>query len=269
MRRCLYLYLLSFLAFSLGLISAQAVTKSQRDPQALALAQQGLQALVGTMNLSDATLQGTANFTAGSDEESGSFTLEFKGDLESKSVLNLGGGQREEIRNAQSGSPQGVWVGIDGQRHPLAQHNLLVPAAPLFPALVLAEALNDPSIQLAYVGQEMKGDVVVQHVQLWQTIPTGLASDAAIKLFEHMTTVDVYLAAANSLPVALDFNTHPDNNEKLDIPVEIQYSDYQKTNGLLLPARVQKFFNGSLQLDLSIVGVAVNSGISDSEFNTQ
>jgi hypothetical protein len=249
--------------------SLHAATAAQRDPQAITLAQQSLQALVGTTALSDATLQGTANFTAGSDEESGAFTLEFKGDQESKAVLNLSGGQRQEIRNAQTGGPQGVWIGTDGQKHAMLQHNLLVPAASFFPALVLAEALNDPSIQLAYVGQEMKGDVVVQHVQLWRTIPTGLASDAEIKLFEHMTTVDVYLAAANSLPVALDFNAHPDNNEKLDIPVEIQYSDYQKTNGLLLPVRVQKFFNGSLQLDLSIAGVAVNSGIPDSEFNTQ
>lgn len=255
-----------------GLACALSATAQvQRDPAALKLAQVSLQALVGNTSLTDATLQGSANYIAGSDEESGAFVLELKGDQESKLVLNLSGGTRQEIRGVMPApqGPAGAWVGADGQKHPMAQHNALVPAAWSFPALVLAEALNDPSVQLAYVGQEMKGDVAVQHVRLWRTIPAGLVSDADIMLFQHMTTVDVYLAAANSLPAAIDFNVHPDNDETLDIAVEIQYGNYQKTNGILLPAHVQQFVNNSLHLDLSVAGAAINSGIPDSEFNVQ
>ena len=242
--------------------------------------------MAGLTALQDITLQANAHYIAGSDEELGTATLMAKAcsaglalqplggtqggpcGTSSLVTLNLTNGTRQEIRNG----PAGVWSGPDGTPHAMAQHNTLVPATWFYPALVLAEALNDPSVQLAYVGQEAKGGVAVAHLQFWRVVPSvasGTSSDLAMKLFAHLTSVDVYLAAASSLPVALDFNLHPDNNAGLDIPVEIQYSNYQKMSGMLLPAHVQKLMNNSLLLDLSITGAAINSGIPSSDFNIQ
>jgi len=256
-----------FLCCFLTMSAHEAQAQAQRDPQATTLVSQSLQAADGTTVLTDVTLTGTATRTAGSDIESGTVTLRALGGLDGRMDLTLTNGPRSEVIN-QSHGTTGEWSGPDGAQHAMAQHNSFVPAAWFFPALALAQALNDPSIQLAYVGQEMKESVAVQHIRFWRMIPAGISSDGQIKLFEHLTSADVYLDAANSLPVALDFNLHPDGNELLDIPVKVRYSDYQKLNGILLPGRVQKFINNSLLLDLNITGAAVNTNLSPAEFGT-
>jgi hypothetical protein len=255
-----------------GVLGQSSPTAPTRDPAAVALAGQALRALAGIAPLNDITLEASATYTAGSDEETGTATLVAKAcsaglalqpcGSSSLVTLNLSGGPRQEIRNG----PAGVWSGPDGAPHAMAQHNALVPAAWFFPVLVLADALNDPSVQLAHVGQEMKGDVSVEHLRLWRALPSALGSDPSFQLFQHLTSVDVYLAAANSLPVAVDFNVHPDDNAGLDIAVEVQYSNYQKSGGMLLPAHIQKFINNALLLDLNIASVAVNSGVAASAF---
>lgn len=243
-----------------------AQTTAAKDPRAVSLLSGAVSALTGATNITDVTLTGTVTRTAGADVETGAVTLQALGGLAGRMNMTLTDGPRSEVINQSQGPLAGEWSGPDGAQHAMAQHNALVPAAWFFPALALAEALNDPSVQVAYVDQEMMGGVAVQHVQFWRVVPSGLSSAAASGLVGHLTTADVYVAAANSLPVALDFNIHPDNNEKLDIPVEIQYSNYQKQNGILLPAHVQKFINNSLFLDLNIAGVAVNTNLSASDF---
>src|SRR5260370_75362 len=91
------------LLLPLVLTVVQAPTTAQSNPQASTLASESLQAAVGSTILTDATLQGTVNYTAGGDQESGTFTLEVKGNQESKLVLNLSGGNRAEIRQRQAG----------------------------------------------------------------------------------------------------------------------------------------------------------------------
>lgn len=253
---------------ALAFPALQARAQAQRDPRAVSLLNAAMSALSRGANIRDVTLTGTVSRTAGSDIETGTATLQALGGAAGRIQMTLTGGPQSEVINQSQGAPAGQWSGPDGSQHAMAQHNGLVPAAWFFPALVLAEALNDPSVQLAYVGQEVKGDVAVEHIRFWRVIPSGLSTDAAVKLLAHLTTADVYLAAANSLPVALDFNIHPDQNELLDIPVEIGYSGYQKINGILLPAHVEKFINNSLLLDLNITGAAVNTNLSSSDFAT-
>ncbi len=53
----------------------QATSLPARDAQAVSLANQAVTALVGNTMITDATVQGTASYIAGSDQESGSATL--------------------------------------------------------------------------------------------------------------------------------------------------------------------------------------------------
>ncbi len=65
---------------------------------------------------------------------------------------------------------------------------------------------------------------------------------------------------------------HPDNDFNRSIPVEIVFSGYQSSaavssgSGIKFPARLQKYLNGSLFLDLTIASAAVNSGLPASDF---
>jgi hypothetical protein len=242
---------------------SQAQTTTQMSPQAVMLASQALQASVGSTALTDVTLQGTVNSFLGSDEDSGNFTLEVKGNQESKLSLNLSSGQRTEIRQGQAGE----WVDAEGVQHPMAFHNCWVDASWLFPTFSVRSALNDPQVVSVYLGQTVRDGVTVDHLQLSRTIP-GQSTDMATQI-QGLSALDLYLDATSHLPVAIDFNLHPDNDLIRNIPAEIQFSGYQKVNGINVPFHIQKFLQGTLTLDFYVSNVTINPGIPDSEFSIQ
>jgi len=240
---------------------AQAVVQS--STQAVTLVSQSLQTAVGATALTDATLQGMVNYTAGSDEESGSFTLELKGNQESKLALNLSGGNRAEIRQAQAGA----WIDTTGVEHPMAIHNCWVDASALFPTFSVWGVLNDPQVTATYVGQTLRNGVTVDHLQITRTM-SGEAPAMAAEI-QGLSAIDLYLDVATHLPVELDFNTHPDDDLKQQIPVEILFSGYQKLGGIIVPTHIQKLIQGTLTFDLYVSNVAINSGLQDSGFSVQ
>jgi hypothetical protein len=251
--------LLLFAISAAGQTATTAAT-APRDAAALAVAGQSLQALTGGTAVNDLTLQGSATYTAGSDEEVGAVTLLASGNLASRVSLSLTDGPRTEIRNG----PAGNWIGADGVEHAMAVHNCWPDADWFYPGLSFQALSTDPNLGLAYVGLESKNGFSVQHLQLFRVLSGGSASATAT--IETLSTEDIYLDASSILPLFLDYSTHPDNDFNRSIPVEIVFSAYQKQNGILVPARIQKFFNGSLLLDLTIASAAVNSGLPASDF---
>ena len=119
-----------------------------------------LQAIAGSTALTDITIQATASYVAGSDEETGTATLVARGNAESLITLNLSGGQRQEIRQGI----QGAWVGTDGVAHAMATHNCFIDAEWYFPALSLAALASDPTQIAVLVGQR----VHAAHRCLWE-----------------------------------------------------------------------------------------------------
>jgi hypothetical protein len=235
-----------------------------RDAQAVSLANQALSALVGSTAITDATVQGTANFIAGSDQETGTATLEARMGYESRAVLSLSGGQRSEVRNGSSGLPQGKWSGSDATWHTIPLHSCWTDPTWFFPALTIQSAFNDPQISFSYVGQETKEGLTVQHFQVSRVAP-GQTSKATT-LIQRLSQVDFYLDSTTHLPVAIDFNAHPDTDAGQDLPVEIQFSGWHSANGIQVPSRIQKLLQGSLTLDLSALTVSVNTGLPQTDF---
>lgn len=233
------------------------------DPRATTLANQAMLALIGTTAVSDITLTGTATRVAGSDVGSGSVTMKALGTGESKLDLDLSNGTRSEVRNLLTG-PGGSWVGPDGVAHGLVSHNCLTDAAWFFPALSALSQASSPNVLATYVGQETRSGVAVQHLRFMTQVASAAADPSG--LVQSLSSEDIYLAASSSLPVALVFYTHPDNNANVNIPVEIDFSNYQSVSGAQIPFRIQKFLNGSLLLDITIQSAALNSGLTDSVF---
>ena len=241
-------------------LSGQTTTAPVRDPNALALAARALQAISPNAALSDITLQGTVNYTAGSDEEGGTVTLVALGNQMSLASLSLTGGSRQEIRNG----PLGVWTGPNGVPTAMATYNCVVDASWFFPALALQGLSSDPTLGAIDLGPAEWSGVSAVHLQFSHVLP-GQAAAATAQL-QGLSTLDLYLDPQTLLPLALDFNAHPDNNVNVNIPVEIQFGSYRTVNGVQVPFRVQKLFQGTLQLDIFVSQVAINSGVSSSIF---
>jgi hypothetical protein len=230
------------------------------NPQALNLASQALRAIAGGTALADITIQANATYIAGSDEETGSATLIARGNAQSLITLNLSGGQRQEIRNGV----QGAWVGPDGTPHAAGTHNCWIDADWFFPPLTLQALQTDPTLIVVYLGPANWNGVAALHLQFSHFIPGQTAAMTA--QIRALSTMDLYLDAASLLPWALDFNTHPDDNASLSLPVEIRFGNYQKAGGVLAPFHSQKFLQGVLTTDLTVASATVNSGVSAAMF---
>ncbi len=254
------LFLIALLT-TLTLTSARAQsTVPTSNPDAVALARRALQALAGGTALTDITLQASATYIAGSDQQGGPATLVARGNVQSLLTLNLSAGQRQEIRNG----PAGAWSGPDGTAHSMATHNCWVDAAWFFPALTLEALQADPTLSVAYVGPVEWNGAATIHLQFFHVVPGQAAAMTA--LIQRLSTVDLYLDPNSLLPVALGFNAHPDNDLNLNIPVEIVFGGYRNVNGVLVPFRIQKFLQGTLTLDLAVTQAALNSGVPSSAF---
>lgn len=256
------LLLLALLAFpTLAQTNTQAVAS---DPQAVALATKAFAALTGGAQIQDVSLSGSANRVAGADEETGTVILKALGATYSELNLNLSGGVRSEVRTAPGGVPQGSWTAPNGSVNPFAQHNCLTDAAWFFPALSALSQLSNPNLIAKYIGQETRGQEAVQHLQLFLTLPVTTSDPSG--LYSTLTTEDLYLDASSFLPVALKFSAHPDNNALANIPVEVDFSNYQSVSGIQVPFRIQKLLNGSLFLDITVQSAVLNSGLTDADF---
>lgn len=254
------LFLIAFLT-TLTLSSARAQsTGPTSSPNALALARQALQALAGGTALTDITLQASASYIAGSDQESGTATLVARGNAQSRLMLNLTEGTRQEIRNGASGARSGP----DGVQHATALHNCWVDASWFFPALTLQALSADPTLGVVYLGPAEWNGLAAIHLQFSHLVPGQMAGITT--QIQSLSTSDLYLGPKSLWPLALGFNAHPDNDLNLNIPVEIQFGDYRTVSGVLVPFRIQKFLQRTLTLDLAITRAAINSGVPASTF---
>ncbi len=249
--------------FTLRASAQQTSTGVAQNATAVALATNAVARLSGSVQIADITLTGTATRVAGSDTGSGTVTLKALGTSNSRMDLSLSDGTFSEIRTAQSGAPQGQWLADSGSYNNMAAQNCLTDAAWFFPSLSVLAQLSNPNLVATYIGQETKAGVGVYHLRLSiqsPTDPTGLP--------QQLSAEDVYLSASTYLPVALVFQTHPDNDALTNILVEVDFSSYAAVNGVQVPFRIQKFVNGTLSLDMTIQNAILNSGLTVSAFSS-
>ena len=257
---------LSCILLASSSLSARQSSTSQQGP---ALLQRAQAAMTRGAAVSEVTLTGTARRIAGSDDESGTATLKALATGESRIDLNFPSGPRAEVRADSADGPAGKWTAPDGTSHAIAQHNLHAGNSWFFLPFTLASVLSASDSVVSGIGHETFDGTAVEHISISRQF-TSLSADAhTTALFQHLSQMELYLDSTTLLPVALTFNTHPDNNALLDIPVIIRYSDYKTVNGTQIPFHIQKFINNSLVLDLQFQSATFNSGLSVSDLSVQ
>jgi hypothetical protein len=226
-----------------------------------------MQALTQGNPVADVSLTGNVTWTAGSDPQTGTATLSAKGTAESRLDLTLASGNRTEVRNSSSGTPLGNWFGADGAVNEMAQHNCWSDGVWFFPSLSSLALSSSTGLIFVNVGQETRNGISVQHISVYQ-YPSGQNSNGAA-LIQSLSTEDFYLDSTSLLPVAVTFNTHPDNDATTNLGVEVDFSNYQSVNGFQVPYRIQKYFQGDPLLDFTVTSATINSGLSDNIFTIQ
>jgi hypothetical protein len=253
------------LSLSILLPSAAQQTAST-SPQPAQLLRSALAALTPTTAASDVTLSGTAHYIAGSDDETGTATLKATATGASRIDLNLSSGPRIEVNDSASQLPTGKWSGTDGVSHDIAFHNLLTEPAWFFPTFLVLRGLSSSGRVVTYVGHETRDGEAVEHLTISQ--PSTIPAPAGAPDLTHLTQIDLYLDSSTLLPAAMTFNTHPDDNALLDIPIEVRFSDYRSVSGAQVPFHVQRYVNNTLTLDLQFESAVLNSGLPSTTFST-
>jgi hypothetical protein len=256
--------LVAVLALSCSVCAQTQVPSS--DPQAISLAAKSMSAMTGGASIADIMLNGTTASLMNSVPDSGTVTMVAKGPNQSRVDFSLSAGKRNEIRSLVNGIPQGAWTNADGQSHRYAGHNCWTDAVWFFPVLsTLARA--DSNVVLTYVGLENHEGVSVQHLRLYRYIPAKSPQITAV--VQQLSTVDFYLDATSLLPLAIAFQTHPDDDQNPNLPVEVRFANYRNVNNVLAPLHIQKLLDGSPILDIVITTAEFNTDIPDSLFGLQ
>jgi hypothetical protein len=252
---------LTFLLLACGTLALGQ--QSPADANGREYVRRSLAALNSGAAVNDVTLSGTAAWTLGSKHEDGTVVMKVKGASNGRLDLNLGKESRSEVRYESSGQPAGHWIDGDGAAHALPLHNSLIPPAWFLPSAFLATANREDS-SVMWLGSEEHAGAANDHIRITRRLP---AKDAATEeLVRRLTTVDVYLDSTSHLPLMLSFNLHSATDAGLNIPAEVHFSDYRRVNGMLVPFHIQRFIQGTTNLEITLNDVTFNSGIPDSDF---
>jgi hypothetical protein len=270
-RRRLSCFSISYLALAILLaictVQAQQTTTTASPNPAASLVSLAQAALTGGVPVSDVVLTGTANLPKGKEVVNGTVTLKLKGTHYARLDIASGSDSRSEVRS----DVLGEWIGGDGEPHRMASQNSLGPAA-WFSPLAVISAMTEPNVIITYIGKETRTGINVEHLQYRRTFPKGptrLSPEVEKRLpdLSKFSKVDVFLRADSYVPVAIEFNLHPDNDSRRNVPAEVRYADYRLVNGVRVPFRVQRLVLNQLDMDLSLESASINSGVSDSDFS--
>jgi hypothetical protein len=202
-------------------------------------------------------LSGTAAWHAGSFNDQGSATLSATA-TGSQLQLSLSSGSRNEAQSGQGTNLACTWAGADGSAHNIDPGNCWRPVLWFLPPLSL-----QPSQLPSYLGALDLGTGAVgfgaesyRHLQAELVLPN--LSDSLTSIIMQRSTADVGFDPASLLPAVLAYSIHPDNGAPIDIAVEIHYANYQAINGVQIPFTIQRYINGTLQLEIDITSAQVN-----------
>jgi hypothetical protein len=249
----------------LGTVPALCLAQQpQSNPQAVSLALQAIGALTSGNPLNDLTFTGSATWYGHSTPTTGTLTLLALGTAESRINVAATGGTWSEIRDGSTGTPLGEWISPSGASGWFSPQNCATDAVWFYPGL--SSLTGSASVVLLYIGQENRNGEAVQHLQSYVYQPPPQNGSQSSPSYQQLSTEDLYLDASSLLPVAIVFNSHPDNTAQTNLLIEINFSAYKAMSGFLVPTRVQKFMQGNLLLDMTITGASFNTGLPLSDF---
>jgi hypothetical protein len=238
---------------------ATTTTTGTTGTSAAALLTQLSTAFSGGNVVHQVQLTGTASWHAGSLNDTGSATLSAGTTGSSQLQLSLSStGTRTEAQSGQGTNLACTWTGADGVAHSIDPGNCWRPIIWFLPQLSLQPSLLPSYLGAADLGTGTVGfgTATYRHLQselVLPSLPTALAGDIM-----QRSTADLGLDPTTLLPAVLAYSIRPDNGAPIPIAIEIHYSNYQAINGVQIPFTIQRYINGSLQLEIDASSAEVN-----------
>jgi hypothetical protein len=204
-------------------------------------------------------LAGAATWYAGTLEDSGTVSLTASTNGSSQMQLSLDTlGQRTESQTGAGLNAACQWVGADAVAHNVDSANCLRPAVWFLPALSLQSSLLPSYVCASDLGLGTVGSAQTTYRHLQSELVFSSLSSATAAYIASSSVSDLGLDPVSLFPTVLAYSIHPDGGSPALILVEIRYSQYQLVSGAEIPFHIQRYVNGSLQLDIQISSAQVN-----------
>jgi len=254
-------------AFLLSLYSAQAQqtsapTTPTRDPQAITILTQCLQAAGGTQAISaiqDFTGTGTITYNWANQNVAGSVTVKGRGTGQFRLDADLPNGK---LSWAVS-KGDGFYQELDGRTRHIFFQNAVNFGSLTFPYVAIAASLSDTSTSVSYIGVNVQNGQKTYDIRMQQNFstdrdPTGILS--------KLTKRDFFIDATTFQVVSISDMVHPEKITTIDIPHEMQFSDYQTVNGVVVPFSISELADGQHTYTIQLSQITFNTGLQDSDF---
>jgi hypothetical protein len=260
MRRSLtvaFLAVLSVLPFSLfAQQSTQTATPPQRDQQAVAVLQQSFAAMGGALP-ADSVATGTVTLVEGSSTTEGTIRVATRGPDQSLEDITLPDDRRTVVYSRLAAAETRAGI-TKAARLELAASS----QTPDFPLPLIAWALTSPDASTSYVGLEQVNGESVHHIRIWN----AFASNTALKSLAEFSIRDIWIDSTKFLPRKIAYLRRTAGGAVPRIPVAVSFTDFQSVSGVLYPFLIQKNFNGTPWLTITISSVKLNTGLTDTDF---
>lgn len=238
-------------------LPAVSQTSSSQQVNASAFLGQVANAFSAGKPVNNVQLTGSAKWYAGSLDDSGSVTLTVNATGVATMQLSLAKkGSWSESQTAFGMGMACQWAGSDGTAHQGDAMNCLRPLAWFLPLISLQPASMPTSIGVADLGTGRVGSGTYRHLQcqaVLTTMPTELLSGSVTA-----STTDIGIDPNTLMPTVISYQVHPDNGARVNVPIEIHYSNYQQVNGVEIPFVIQRYVNGSLQLEIYVSSAQIS-----------
>jgi hypothetical protein len=206
-------------------------------------------AFAGVQSPRDVRIEGS--YTQG--DASGTFVYEATADGRSKLQLS-GSIVRTEIASGYSEDFQCTWAGTDGIVHKVPIHNCAAPGSWMLPLLGMSPG------NLNVVANTSSATVAATNEAV-SAVRNQTSDDAKTNAaIQSLSKADLILNKTTQLLEFLRFDLHPDKDYGVNIPVEVQYSDYRDTNGLKVPFAISKSEGTNAAWKFTVSSVQFNTG---------
>jgi hypothetical protein len=200
---------------------------------------------------------------------SGSISLSAAANGQSQIQLQLSSGSATETRSISPFWRGGTWTDSSGASHQIPLQDLMGPhPAWFYPSFILMSGLGSPGYVSSDLGVETRNGISVEHIAVWQA-PIGNLPASSAAYVQQQSQYDIYLDPSTWLPVAMTFTRQfnstspnqflaPAQTSSSGVLEEVQYSNYQQVQGVLIAFHLQVFFQGTLYSDIQISSANFN-----------
>ncbi len=240
-------------------INISAQQPPPRDPQAVAVLQQSLRAMGGTVPR-DSVAAGAATLVAGSSSVSATIRIRTRGFDQSSEHVQTAEGRRELIYSRGRASE------IEGSTPKrLSLERAATSLAPDSPLILIADSLNNPDSAYQSLGLELFAGSQVHHVRTWNSF----SSNPSFQPLAEFSVRDLWIDAASGLLRKISYLQRDAGGAAPQIPIEVVFSEYQNVGGILYPFLIEKSINGTPWARITVQYVIFNVSLSDADFPLQ